>query len=73
VTFVVSLLAGAFLLPESGVSWPLLLAIGAGYLLTAAVFAHWSRSGGMESQRAQNALLGLPPSPDPTPRPHPQA
>src|SRR3954454_5636594 len=46
VTFVVSLLAGAFLLPKSGVSWPLLLVVGAGYLLTAAAFVHWSRRPG---------------------------
>jgi MFS family permease len=50
VTFVVSLLAGAFLLPDSGISWPLLLAVGAGYLLTAAVFAHWARRGLADDQ-----------------------
>jgi hypothetical protein len=46
VTFVVALLAGALLLPESGVSWPLLLVIGTGYLLTAAAFARWARRSG---------------------------
>jgi hypothetical protein len=60
VTFVVALLAGALLLPESGVSWPLLLVIGAGYLITAAAFAHWARSGAMESPHATKAPLGLP-------------
>ncbi len=46
VTFVASLLAGAVLLPESGVSLPLLLVIGAGYLLTAVAFSRWSRRPG---------------------------
>ncbi|MGY1855638.1 MFS transporter [Modestobacter sp. SYSU DS0290] len=41
VTFVLSLLAGAVLLPASGVSWAALAAVGAGYLLTAAAFARW--------------------------------
>jgi len=46
VTFVVSLLAGAFLLPASGVSWPVLIGIGVGYLLLAAGLARWSRRPG---------------------------
>jgi MFS family permease len=50
VTFVISLLAGAFLLPETGVSWPVLLGISIGYLLTAAVFAHWARHGLADDQ-----------------------
>jgi MFS family permease len=50
VTFVASLLAGAFLLPESGVSWPVLFVIGIGYLLTAAVFARWARRGLADDQ-----------------------
>jgi hypothetical protein len=57
VTFVISLLAGAFLLPESGVSWPLLVVIGSGYLLTAAAFWHWAR---------RSASVELTP-PDPLP------
>jgi MFS family permease len=56
VTFVVSLLAGAFLLPESGISWPLLLAVGAGYLLTAAAFARWSRGGQLDQERARHQV-----------------
>jgi Na+-transporting NADH:ubiquinone oxidoreductase subunit NqrB len=59
VTFVVALLAGAVLLPESGVSWPLLIVIGAGYLLTAAAFARWARAGAMEAPHATKAPLGL--------------
>jgi len=60
VTFVIALLAGAFLLPPSGVSWPLLVGIGAGYLLTAVVFARWARrTGGMESQRSESDALVL--------------
>jgi hypothetical protein len=56
VTFVVSLLIGAFLLPESGVSWPLLVVIGAGYLLTAAAFAHWARRCGFVELTPTNPL-----------------
>ncbi|TWH74953.1 MFS transporter [Modestobacter roseus] len=41
VTFVVSLIAGAFLLPASGESVAALVGVGAGYLLTAAAFARW--------------------------------
>ncbi|OMQ16123.1 hypothetical protein A7K94_0204680 [Modestobacter sp. VKM Ac-2676] len=41
VTFVVSLLVGAFLLPASGMSWAALAGVGVGYLLTAAAFARW--------------------------------
>ncbi|MCW2698296.1 MAG: Major Facilitator Superfamily transporter [Modestobacter sp.] len=43
VTFVLALLVGALLLPASGVSWAMLLVVGIGYLLTAAVF--WRVSG----------------------------
>jgi hypothetical protein len=46
VTFVGALLAGAMLLPESGKSWPVLLVVGAGYLLTALTFARWTRRSG---------------------------
>jgi MFS family permease len=46
VFFVLALLVGAFLLPASGVSWPLLIVIGAGYLLTALAFSRWSRRSG---------------------------
>jgi hypothetical protein len=44
VTFVIALLLAAFLLPPSGVSSPMLIAVGAGYLLTALLYALWSRS-----------------------------
>ncbi|HEV7869730.1 MAG TPA: MFS transporter [Modestobacter sp.] len=73
VTFVVALLVGAFLLPTSGVSWPLLIAVGIGYLLTAAAFSRWSRSGAMDSQRATNAPLGLPQPPSAARSSRPQA
>jgi MFS family permease len=43
VSFVLALLLAAFLLPPSGVSYPMLLAVAAGYLLTAALYAKWSR------------------------------
>jgi MFS family permease len=56
VTFVIALLAGAFLLPTSGVSWPLLIAIGAGYLLTAAAFSRWSRGGLMDQDRVRHQV-----------------
>jgi MFS family permease len=39
VAFVVALLAAALVLPASGISYPVLAAVGAGYLLTAAVYA----------------------------------
>jgi hypothetical protein len=42
VAFVVALLAAAFVLPASGISYPVLVAVGAGYLLTAAVYARLS-------------------------------
>jgi MFS family permease len=42
VTFVLALLIGALLLPASGVSYAMLLVVGAGYLLTALAFARWS-------------------------------
>jgi hypothetical protein len=44
VSFVIALLVAAFLLPPSGVSRPMLIAVGAGYLLTAVLYAMWSRS-----------------------------
>jgi MFS family permease len=56
VFFVVALLAGAFLLPASGVSWPLLVAIGVGYLLTALGFARWARG---QAQRDEHPSLAL--------------
>jgi hypothetical protein len=56
VFFVLALLAGAFLLPSSGISWPLLAVIGVGYLLTAVVFARWARG---QAQREQDAPLAL--------------
>ena len=43
VTFVVALLAGAFLLPPSGISYGLLVLVGAGYLATAALYARLAR------------------------------
>jgi MFS family permease len=43
VTFVGGLLAGAFLLPSTGVSYELLAVVGAGYLATAALYAHVTR------------------------------
>ena len=46
VTFVVSLMAGAFLLPASGVSVPVLGGIGVGYLLLAAGLLRWARRPG---------------------------
>ncbi|MCZ2827403.1 MFS transporter [Modestobacter sp. VKM Ac-2986] len=46
VTYVVALLVGALLLPASGVSWPVLIAVGAGYLLTALAFSRWSKRSG---------------------------
>jgi len=50
VTFVASLLVGAVVLPESGVSLAALLVVGAGYLVTAAVFWHWARRGLADDQ-----------------------
>ena len=44
VTFVVSLLIGAVVLPESGVSRPVIAAVGGIYLVTAAIYVWWSRS-----------------------------
>ena len=43
VTYVVALLLGAFALPPSGVSYPLLVAVGAGYLLAAFGYARITR------------------------------
>ena len=39
VGYVVALLVAAFVLPASGISYPVLLAVGAGYLVTAGVYA----------------------------------
>jgi hypothetical protein len=44
VTFVVALVAGAFLLPPSGISYGVLVVVGAGYLGTAALYARITRS-----------------------------
>jgi MFS family permease len=43
VTFVVSLLIGAVVLPASGVSRPFVVAVGLLYLTTAALYAEWIR------------------------------
>ncbi|MCW2531668.1 MAG: Major Facilitator Superfamily transporter [Blastococcus sp.] len=43
VTFVTALLVGAFVLPPSGISYPLLTAVGVGYLLAAFGYAHLTR------------------------------
>jgi uncharacterized membrane protein len=43
VTFVVALLVGAFALPPSGVSSPVLVAVAVGYLLAAAGYARVTR------------------------------
>jgi hypothetical protein len=63
VTFVVALLAGALLLPESGVSWPVLLVVGAGYLLTAVAFSRWAQRNPLEPHGAENAPVVLHQSP----------
>lgn len=70
VTFVASLLAGALLLPESGVSLALLVAIGGGYLLTAVAFTRWSRRPGhsLESPHAAEPAPAPPPAPQERPR-----
>ncbi|WP_222195713.1 MFS transporter [Modestobacter italicus] len=60
VTFVLALLAGAFALPASGVSWPLLVVIGVGYLLTALFFARWARGQARREQDTPLALRALP-------------
>jgi MFS family permease len=44
VSFVVSLLVGAVVLPPSGVSVPVVVGLGLTYLTTAAVYAWWCRS-----------------------------
>jgi MFS family permease len=44
VTFVLALVLAAFLLPPSGISYPMLVAVGVGYLLTAALYARLARS-----------------------------
>jgi Major Facilitator Superfamily len=43
VTFVVALLIGAFVLPPSGVSYPMLVAVGAGYVAAAVGYARITR------------------------------
>ena len=43
VSFVVSLLVAAFVLPASGMSYPVLATVGLGYLATAAAYARLSR------------------------------
>ncbi len=43
VTFVAAVVVAAFVLPSSGISYPLLLAVGAGYLAAAAGYARLSR------------------------------
>jgi hypothetical protein len=43
VTFVVALVLAAFLLPPSGISYSMLVAVGIGYLLTAALYARLAR------------------------------
>jgi len=44
VTFVVALVVAAFVLPPSGISYGLLIAVGAGYLLAAAGYARVTRA-----------------------------
>jgi MFS family permease len=73
VTFVVALLVGAFVLPTSGVSWPVLIVTSGGYLLTALAFSRWARRGLMESQRARRAPLELQQSASAARSSHPQA
>ena len=55
VTFVAALLVGALLLPASGVSYAMLLVVGAGYLLTALAF--WRVCG---VPRRGSRVLGTP-------------
>jgi MFS family permease len=43
VTFVAALLVGAFALPPSGVSYPMLIVVGTGYLLAALAYARITR------------------------------
>jgi MFS family permease len=43
VTFVTALMVGAFVLPPSGISYPVLAAVGAGYLLAAFCYARITR------------------------------
>ncbi|QXG74321.1 MFS transporter [Modestobacter sp. L9-4] len=56
VFFVIALLGGAFLLPATGTSWPVLIAVGVGYLLTALAFARWSRRSGFVELTATHPL-----------------
>ncbi|GAB3352973.1 MFS transporter [Modestobacter lapidis] len=51
VTFVVALLVGAVTLPASGVSWTMLVVVGAGYLLTALAFWHLGGVGSLPAPR----------------------
>ena len=43
VTYVVALVIGAFVLPASGISYPMLVVVGVGYALTAVLYT-WQRS-----------------------------
>jgi hypothetical protein len=43
VTFVGAVVLAAFVLPASGVSYPMLITVGAGYLLAAAGYARTTR------------------------------
>jgi MFS family permease len=43
VTFVLAVLVGAFVLPPSGVSYPVLVGVGAGYVATAVAYARITR------------------------------
>jgi hypothetical protein len=56
VTFVVSLLVGALVLPRSGASLTALVVVGAGYLVTAAVFWRWERRSGYTELTATRPL-----------------
>jgi hypothetical protein len=42
VTYVVALVIGAFVLPASGISYPMLVVVGVGYALTAVLYARIS-------------------------------
>ncbi|MGY1748531.1 MFS transporter [Modestobacter sp. SYSU DS0511] len=66
VTFVLSLMAGAFLLPASGMSWAALAGVGSGYLLTAAAFARWCA---VRQRRVSDTLHPQQPAPGARRRP----
>jgi hypothetical protein len=42
VTYVVALVIGAFVLPASGISYPMLVVVGVGYALTAVLYTRIS-------------------------------